>query len=131
MTVKTEPPTHVVDAWQRGDFSTVGAAVKAASPGDRIVVRAGLYEEGLVVDKPLEILGDGPVAEIEIRARGANVLLFRASIGRVANLTLRQAGGQGDWYVTITRGLLQVQSDVSHSEISRTAQSADGAKGML
>ena len=27
---KTEPPTHVVDAYQRGDFATVSAAIKAA-----------------------------------------------------------------------------------------------------
>ena len=114
-TVKTEPPTHVVDAWQRGDFSTVGEAVKAAKPGDRIVVRPGLYEEGLVVDKPLEILGDGPVTDIEIRARGANALLFRANIGRVANLTLRQAGGEGNWFgVDITQGRLDLEGcDIS------------------
>ena len=55
--------------------------------------RGWSHQEGLVVDKPLEILGDGPGYEIEIRARGANALLFRANIGRVANLTLRQAGG--------------------------------------
>ena len=62
VTAKTEPPTHVVDAFPgRGDFTTVSAAIKAAKPGDRILVRPGLYEEGLVVDKPLEILGDGPV----------------------------------------------------------------------
>jgi hypothetical protein len=54
---KSEPPTHVVDAFQRGDFATIGAAIKAARPGDRILVRPGLYQEGLVVDKPLEILG--------------------------------------------------------------------------
>ena len=68
---KTEPPTHVVDAYQRGDFTTIGAAIEAARPGDRILVRPGLYQEGLVVDKPLEILGDGPVADIEVQARGA------------------------------------------------------------
>ena len=45
-----------------------------------------------MVDKPLEIIGDGPVEDIEIRADDAHVLEFRASIGRVANLTLRQVG---------------------------------------
>jgi nitrous oxidase accessory protein NosD len=74
LTVKTEPPAHVVDAWQRGDFSSVSEAIMAARPGDRILVRPGPYEEGLIVDKPLEILGDGPVAEIEIRARGTHAL---------------------------------------------------------
>ena len=57
-----------------GGTSHVSAAIKAAKPGDRILVRPGLYEEGLVVDKPLEILGDGPVSDIEIRARDADVL---------------------------------------------------------
>jgi TIR domain len=96
---KTEPPTHVVDFFpNRGDFTTISAAIAAAQPGDRILVRPGLYREGLVVDKPLEILGDGPVAEIEVEARDASVLAFRAGIGRVANLTLRQVGGQGKWF---------------------------------
>ena len=121
--VKTEPPTHVVDAWQRGDFSTVSAAVEAARPGDRIVVRRGLYEEGVVVDKPLEILGDGPVAEIVIRAHGADALLFRASIGRVSNLTLRQAGGKGDWFgVDIAQGRLDLEGcDISSQSLACVA----------
>jgi F-box protein 11 len=123
VTARTEPPTHVVDAWQRGDFSTVGEALRAARPGDRILVRPGLYEEALVVDKPLEILGDGPVAEIEIRARGADALRFRASIGRVANLTLRQAGGEGDWFgVDITQGRLDLEGcDISSQSVACVA----------
>jgi hypothetical protein len=36
---------------------------KAARPGDRILVRPGLYQEGLMIDKPLEIIGEGPVQE--------------------------------------------------------------------
>jgi parallel beta-helix repeat protein len=120
VTAKSEPPTHVVDAYQRGDFDTVGAAIQAAKPGDRILVRPGLYEEGLVVDKPLEILGDGPVSNIEIRAREAQVLLFRASTGRVANLTLRQAGGGGKWFgVDITQGRLDLEGcDISSQSLS-------------
>jgi F-box protein 11 len=114
---------HVVDAWGRGDFTTVTAAITAAKAGDRIVVRPGLYEEGLVVDKPLEILGDGPVSDIEIRARGADALLFRASIGRVANLTLRQAGGEGSWFgVDITQGRLDLEGcDISSQSLSCVA----------
>ncbi len=118
---KTEPPTHVVDAFPgRGDFTTVGAAIKAATPGDRILVRPGLYDEGLVVDKPLEILGDGPVSDIEIRARGADALLFQATIGRVANLTLRQAGGEGQGFgVDISQGRLDLEGcDISSQSLA-------------
>jgi len=133
VTVKTEPPTHVVDAFPgRGDFTTVSAAIEAASPGDRILVRPGLYAEGLVVDKPLEILGDGPVADIEIRARGADALAFRASMGRVANLTLRQAGGEGDWFaVDITQGRLDLEGcDISSQSLASVAI-RDGADPRL
>jgi parallel beta-helix repeat protein len=131
VTARTEPPVHVVDAWQRGDFATVSAAIEAAKPGDRILVRPGLYEEGLVVDKPLEILGDGPVAEIEIRARGASAVLFQASIGRVANLTLRQAGGVGKFGVNITQGRLDLEGcDISSQSLACVAI-RDGADPRL
>ncbi len=110
VTAKTEPPTHVVDPYERGDFVTVREAIDAARPGDRILVRPGLYQEGLVIDKPLEILGDGPLADIEIRAHSADAILFKANIGRVANLTLRQAGGDGSWHgVDIVQGRLELE----------------------
>jgi parallel beta-helix repeat protein len=117
---KTEPHTRVVDAYQRAQYATVSAAIRAANAGDRILVRPGLYEEALVVDKPLEILGDGPISEIEIRARDANVLMFRATIGRVANMTLRQAGGKQGWYgVDITQGRLDLEGcDISSQSLA-------------
>jgi F-box protein 11 len=111
---RTEPPTHVVDAYQRGDYATVSEAIEAAKPGDRILVRPGLYEESLVVNKPLEIIGDGPVEDIEIRARDAHVLTFQASIGRVANLTLRMASEGEELGVAIFQGRLDLEGcDIS------------------
>ena len=54
-------------------------------------------------------------ADLEIQARGAYVLMFQASMGRVANLTLRQAGGEGKWYgVDIRQGRLDLEGcDIS------------------
>jgi parallel beta-helix repeat protein len=113
-TARTEPPTHVVDAYQRGDFDSVRAAIEAAKPGDRILVRPGLYEESLIVDKPLEIIGDGPVEDIEIRGRDSDVLEFRASIGRVANLTLRQTDADEPRGVAVYQGRLDLEGcDIS------------------
>ena len=132
VTGKTEPPSHVVDAYQRGDFVTVDAAIQAAKPGDRILVRPGLYEEFLVVAKPLEILGDGPVSEIEIRSRNSPVLVFQASIGRVANLTLRQAGGNSAWYgVDITQGRLELEGCDISSQGGACVAIHDGADPRL
>ena len=123
VTAKTEPPTHVVDPYERGDYVTVAAAIVAAKPGDRILVRPGLYQGGLVIDKPLEILGDGPAADIEIQASDTNALLFKANIGRIANLTLRQVGGKVRSYcVNITQGRLELEGcDITSQSLACVA----------
>ncbi len=47
--------------------TTITAALEAANPGDRVVVHEGLYREPtLVVDRPLELVGEGwPVLDGE------------------------------------------------------------------
>ena len=127
---RTEPPTHVVDAYLRGDFATVTAAIQAAKPGDRILVRPGLYEEQLLMDKPLEIIGDGPVEDIEIRGRTASVLTFQASIGRVANLTLRQVGDENT-AVRIAQGRLDLEGCDISSQSGSCVSIRDGADPRL
>jgi nitrous oxidase accessory protein NosD len=111
------PATYVVDASQDRDgdgFTTVGAAIRAANPGDRILIRPGRYEESLLIDKPLEIIGDGHLAEIEIWGTDQNVLTFRAETGRVANLTLAQPWGPSFRGVLIARGQLHLEEcDIS------------------
>jgi TIR domain len=62
----------------------------------------------LIVTKPLEILGDGPVSEIEIRARGADVLVFRATPGCAAarwrtTTSPATCGARGTWRRTARR----------------------------
>jgi hypothetical protein len=98
-----EPPTHVVDGL-RGPYRTLAEAVTTANAGDRILLRPGVYEEGLVLDKPLEVIGQGRPEEILIQAAGTNALAFRTTLGRVTNVTLRQLGG-GDYFAaTLVKG---------------------------
>jgi F-box protein 11 len=119
-----------VDAYLRGDFAAVGEAIQAAKPGDRILVRPGLYEEALIVNKPLEIIGDGPVEDIVIRARDASVLTFQASIGRVANLTLRQVGEEV-MGVSIQQGRLDLEGCDISSQAASCVSIRDGADPRL
>jgi F-box protein 11 len=63
---KTEVPTIIVDAMHRGHYSTLTEALKAAKPGTRILVRPGLYREGVFIDKPVELIGDGDRSDIVI-----------------------------------------------------------------
>jgi len=109
MSAKTEPLIRVVDPMHRGDHLTITEAIEKAKPGDRILVRPGLYQEGLVIDKPLEIIGDGGPGEVVVQATGKDAILFQTTMGRVANLTLRQIGG-GDWFgVNIAQGRLELE----------------------
>ena len=112
---KTEPPKHVVDPYpHRGDFTSVGQAIAAAEAGDLILVRPGLYEESLLVDKPLDIVGDGAKEDIEIRGKNGPVLEFRTNIGLVTNLKLSQADGEGSYGVMIQQGRLNLEGcDIS------------------
>ena len=113
-TAKNEPPTVVVDAWHRGDYATITEAIKAVKPGTHILVRPGFYREGIVIDKTVEIIGDGERDDIVIEASGKPAVLFKTGNGRVANLTLRHAGG-GEWGgVDIASGRLDLEDcDIS------------------
>ncbi|MFZ4661617.1 MAG: caspase, EACC1-associated type [Caldilineaceae bacterium] len=61
--------TWVVDQMHRGDFATIGEAIVAAKAGDKILIRPGVhaYEESLIIDKPLEIEGEGEDCDVIIR----------------------------------------------------------------
>jgi len=119
---KNEPPTLIVDALHRGDYSSLTDALKAATLGHRILIRPGLYGEGVTIDKAVEIIGDGEPGEVVIEATGKNVLLFRANMGRIVNPTLRQMGG-GKWYaVDIGQGRLDLEGAILRARHSHASQ---------
>ena len=105
---KNEPPTMSVDAMHRGHYATIAAAPQAAQPGDGILVRPGLYRESLVVDKPIEIIGDGELGDVVIEGIEGNAISFQTSMGRVANVALRQVG-VGKYCVDIAQGRLDLE----------------------
>lgn len=103
------PPTVIVDALHRGKYTSIGEAILKEKAGTKILVRKGTYNESLVIDKPLEIVGDGNKEDIILRASGADVIRFTASMGRLANLTLRQEG-EGNWDACdIVKGRLDLE----------------------
>jgi nitrous oxidase accessory protein len=66
------------------DYPVVAPAILAASDGDTVVVRRGVYREDLIVDRTLTLIGEGwPVligtgagTVVEIRASGSEVSGF-------------------------------------------------------
>ena len=105
-----EPLTLVVDPMpRRGDFTTITDAIQAAEPGTRILVRPSLYKEALVLDKALELIGDGERDDIIVETKNNRVLSFKTEFGRISNLTLRQAGGGEFYAVDISQGRLELE----------------------
>lgn len=130
--VKEAFRTLIVDQLHRGNHVTITEAIEAAKPGDRILVRPGFYQEGLVIDKPLEIVGDGEPGEVVIQAIGKDMILFRAMMGRIVNLTLRQIGGEGDWNgVHIAQGRLDLEDCDITSQDAACVSIRDGADPRL
>jgi hypothetical protein len=119
---RREPKTWIVDQFPtRGDFTTIAEAIEAAQPGARILVRPGYYSEALVLDKPLEIVGDGEREEIVVEATAAPALTFQTTVGRVAHLTLRSlaqdTAPHNRGCVYITQGRLTLEYCDISSEI--------------
>ncbi len=52
------PPVNVLG---KGLFKTINSAIKASKDGDVLVIAQGTYDEPVVIDKSLTILGDGPM----------------------------------------------------------------------
>ena len=125
---KNEPPELVVDQTDRGHYTTITDAINAANPGDRVVVLPGTYEESIVIDKPLEIIGMGRREEIVVQASNQHTVSFKTTLGRVVNLTLRQIGGSSDWFaVHIAQGRLELKECDISSESSSCVAIQGGA----
>jgi pectin methylesterase-like acyl-CoA thioesterase len=79
-----------------GDFRSIAKALSAVPEGATIKVRPGLYRESLVLDKDVEIIGEGERAEIVLETTGAHCITMATDRAIVRNLTLRQRSQQSD-----------------------------------
>ena len=127
---RNEPTTIVVDAMGRGDYTSLFKAVRAAEAGTRILVHPGYYEGSIVLDKPLEIIGHGPVTDIEVVATGETVIRFETTMGRVSGLSIRQRGGGGNG-VDIMQGRLFLDGCDIMSEGSACVHVCSGADPVI
>ena len=105
--------TYVVDAFPgRGDFSTIGAAIAAAEPGSKIVVREGTYRESLRLSKPLEIVGEGDRERILVVTDKGSALHCDAPIARVSGMRFRREVGDKRASIWINSGAVEIDDCV-------------------
>src|SRR5437868_410580 len=121
----TETPTFTVSVLPPGDFTSIGDAIADATPGGRIVVMRGVYEETVRIDKPIELIGGGELGDVVIQQppRSPAALIITANIGRIANIHVRATGEANG--VTILQGRV----DIEDCDISAGSQGAAIAVG--
>jgi len=84
---------HVVDPLVPGCFATIAAAIACAKAHETILVSPGTYHERrLEVDKPLDIIGGGPVGSVTVVGVDGPVIQLSSSrvACRVARLRIEQ-----------------------------------------
>jgi len=81
------------------DYSTIQAAINAASPGDAIMIKGGTYDENVVVNKGLSLVGEDRDTTI-IDGKGKDVIWVTASQVLISGFTLQngQTGIKLDAY---------------------------------
>jgi len=116
--VSDPPCTHVVNKKSKIGYSTINEAIKAARAGDKIIIYPGIYNEKLIIDKHLELVGEGNVRDIIVEGRGNSALLFTTGRGRVSNLSFKQLADGNCYCLDITQGHLDLEGcDISSESL--------------
>lgn len=71
------------------EFSTIGAALAAARPGDRIIIGPGIYGEAPAIDIAVHLVGDGDRSEIVLEPSGGAFVMIGATGATIEGLTIR------------------------------------------
>ncbi len=102
-----------------GQYTTVGEAVKNAHSGSQIYIRPGVYNEKIVVDKSIELVGDGAIGEITMKGDDSQSIFVSNAKVKIRGLHL--IGG-----VLVTKGNLEI-SDCNVSSSWEAIKLNDGA----
>ncbi len=112
----------IVDRSGNGDYTTITTALRNVQENERILVRPGIYNERLILDKAVEIIGDGPKEHIIVESSDTNCLSMQTNFASVQGLTLRSRTGQYNkkcFGVDISQGQLILEDcDITSDSLS-------------
>jgi parallel beta-helix repeat protein len=118
-----------------GDFSSISEALRNVAPNSRLLVKEGLYNESIVLDKNVEIIGDGATEGIVIRGANASPVVMRADKALIRGLTLQGRGsrnGKAFFAVDIPHGNLVLENcDITSDTLSGIAIHGAGANPVI
>ncbi len=96
-----------------GNFTSIGEALRNVPANSRLLIREGLYHESVVLDKNVEIVGDGELENIIVRSRNQSCVSMQTEKATVRGLTLQGRGkpdGKSFFAVDVPRGELTLEN---------------------
>ena len=103
-------------------YSTIGAAITAASTGDTIRVYAGTYNENVVIHKKISLIGNGS-ANTTINGGGSgDVVNITANGVNISGFTITNSGSTG------YAGIIIFSSDYCKIENCRCLDNYNGIR---
>ena len=86
----SQAPLDLIVSKETGSrVQTINQALALAKEGDTILVRSGLYQESIRIDKPVTIIGDGTAEDTIVEGISFNCINMQASEAKIKNLTLQ------------------------------------------
>ncbi len=98
-----EGTTYYVDDDGGADFTSIQAAVDAASDGDAIIVCDGTYAESVSVTKGISIRSENGAATTKLAPGSFNGFVVTADGATVEGFTIDKVNGDGNFGVVITQ----------------------------
>lgn len=78
-----------------GNYSAIQVAINAANPGDTIYVWAGTYYENIMINKKLNLIGDGILNSTINGGGNGDVVYIYADSVKITGFTITNSGFQG------------------------------------
>jgi len=91
--LQASPKTWIVDDDMPADFQTIQGAINAASSGDTIFVRSGMYQENPVVNKSLSLIGEGAHQTTISGKTSGKIVTVSASRVTITGFRIQGIGG--------------------------------------
>lgn len=99
-------------------FRSLQDAIHAVETGSRIIIEPGVYEETVVVDKNVEIIGNGSPEQVIIKGDGFICVTLTSDKIRIANLTVMGIGPNNQYGLYTDKGSSTIENCMISSAVS-------------
>lgn len=120
----------IVDVRGRGSYTSISAALVAATPGAHIIVRPGIYQESVVINKPVTITGEGGVDQVIVHSAFGSCITMQTDVAVVSGLGLHCTAGTNGYQVFAV-DIPQGRLTLNNCEITSNSLSCVGIRNIL